>query len=89
VRKIKTDTWWQAEITRNSTTPKERVILGHDFHLSSSHISNLIVKNAGSLGGKPEELNVCQNIQLIIRTEGMYAGQKSYPCDQYGKFFVE
>jgi hypothetical protein len=80
---------WQAGFTRNITSPKERVILGHAFHLSSSHFSNLTVKNSGSLGVKPEELNVCQNMHLTSRTEGIHAGEKPYQCNKYGKFFVQ
>jgi uncharacterized Zn-finger protein len=79
----------QAGITRNNTSTKERVILGHDFNLSFSHISYLIVKNTGSLGVKPKELNVCQNTHCPSKPEGMCAGEKPYQGNQYGKYFVQ
>jgi hypothetical protein len=40
---------WQAGISTNNTPTKTRVMLGHAFHLSSNHISNFILNNAGPL----------------------------------------
>jgi uncharacterized Zn-finger protein len=36
-----------------------------------------------------EELNVCKNNHLHSKPEGMYTGEKSYQCNQYGIFFVQ
>jgi hypothetical protein len=69
---------WKAGITKNNAPTKGKVMLGHAFHLSSNHISNLIVTNAVPVGVKPEELNVHQNTHLPSRPEGMYAGEKPY-----------
>jgi hypothetical protein len=79
----------KAGITRNNTSTKERVILGHAFHWSSKHISNLTVNNAGYLGVKPEELAVWQNMHHPSRPEGMNADEKPYQCNQYGTYFVQ
>jgi hypothetical protein len=64
-------------------------ILGHAFHLNSSHISNLTVKNAGYLGVKPEELNICKNTYLPSRPVGIYASEKPCQCNHYGKYFMQ
>jgi uncharacterized Zn-finger protein len=80
---------WQDESTTNNTPTYERVILGHTFCLSSSHVSNLIANNAVSLGVKPKELNVYQNTYLSSMPEGVYAGEKPYQYNQYGKCFVQ
>jgi hypothetical protein len=77
----------QDGITMNNSPTKEKVILGHVFHLSFNNISNLIVKNAGSVGVKSKELNVCQNTHLSSRTEGKHVCDKPYQCNQCGKIF--
>jgi hypothetical protein len=74
MRKVKTDICGRLESLK-PTHKLRRVILGHAFNLSSNNISNLIVKNAGSLGMKSEDLNICQNMLHLSKSEGIYAGE--------------
>nr|XP_015097393.2 zinc finger protein 717-like [Vicugna pacos]XP_031529834.1 zinc finger protein 717-like [Vicugna pacos]XP_031529835.1 zinc finger protein 717-like [Vicugna pacos]XP_031529836.1 zinc finger protein 717-like [Vicugna pacos]XP_031529837.1 zinc finger protein 717-like [Vicugna pacos]XP_031529838.1 zinc finger protein 717-like [Vicugna pacos]XP_031529839.1 zinc finger protein 717-like [Vicugna pacos]XP_031529840.1 zinc finger protein 717-like [Vicugna pacos] len=77
---------WQIVISSNKTSTKRTSDLGRTFHLSSTHISELLVGDGNSSGMKPEELNVCESMFRPSEPEERHAGENPEDSDGTGSF---
>ncbi|XP_062062542.1 zinc finger protein ZFP2-like [Lepus europaeus] len=78
---------WKVVISNSNSATEQRVELGKAFNLNSNCISELIINNGNYIGMEPEELIICQNMNICREPGEMHAAEKPDDHKRTGNVF--